>query len=227
MILNAKETDRIFQALEAQPAKMIRLTTGDGKTNITGWNPAKIKKQDFFETTMKPFLLSDKTSGGRFLIQGRTDTHSKPIILLEIEKEGMELKESAIIETGENTRLKANHLLLSENADYKYKCQYLEKENQELKDRLADLEELNTHLCAEIEEMEKEEEEKENEPPQLSEMQQVLLSAAAPLIPKLSEFLAAALDRFIPHNANNQIQPQQAQQTVQYPINYDRTGTND
>jgi hypothetical protein len=227
MILNAKDTDRIFQALEAQPAKMIRLTTGDAKTNITGWNPAKIKKQDFFETTMKPFLISDKTSGGRFLIQGRNDTHSKPIILLEIEKEGAELKETAVIESAENTRLKANQNLLSENADYKYKCHYLEKENQELKDRLQDLEELNNHLCAEIEEMEKEAEEDENKKPQLSEMQQVMLSAAAPLIPKLSEFLSQVLDRFVTQNPDNNIQAPQAQQAIQYPINYQVNSTNE
>jgi hypothetical protein len=228
MILQATDTVRIWQALEAQPAKSIRLTTGDQKTNITGWNPAKTSKKDFFETTMKPFLVSDKTSGGRFIIQGRTDTHSKPIVLIEIEKEGPEIKEGRTEETGENTRLKANHNLLSENADFKYKCKYLEQENETLKNTIAELQNEISVLQSEIEEMEEaallaEEEDKQ---PQLSEMQQVMLSAAAPLIPKLSEFLGMALDRFLSNNPNQQPQPEQAQQAIQYPINY-KTGTHE
>jgi hypothetical protein len=229
MILDAKDTNRIWQALEAQPAKMIRLTTGDQKTNITGWNPAKIAKKDFFETTMKPFLVSDKTSGGKFLIQGRNDTHSKPIILIELEKEGAEIKETRLEENGENTRLKANQNLLSENADYKYKCKYLEQENESLKKVISDLQNEIAVLSSEIEELEETAllAEEEQKPAQLSEMQQVMLSAAAPLIPKLSEFLGMALDRFLTNNPNQQPQPEQAQQSIQYPINYQVNTTNE
>ena len=219
MVISSKEIDRIWQAIEAQPAKLIRLVKADLKTEVSGWNPSKMSKKEFFDDVIKPWLISDTTGGGLFVIQGRNSTQSKPVVLLEIEKQGEEIKAIPAVEKPEDLKLRANQNLLSENADFKYKCQYLEKENEELKNQLADLEELNNHLTAEIEEMEKEADEKENEKPQLSEMQNALLAAAAPVLPVLSEFLAATLKRFMPSDSPNQIQPVSQAQAIHYQIN--------
>jgi len=219
MVISSKDTNRIWQAIEAQPAKLIRLVKADLKTEISGWTPSKTSKKEFFDEVILPWLNSDTTGGGMFVIQGRNSSQSKPVVLLEIEKQGEEIKAIPMAEKPEDLKLRANQNLLSENADYKYKCQYLEKENEELRNALADLEELNSHLTAEIDEMEKEAEEKENEKPQLSEMQTALLSAAAPVLPVLSEFLAATLKRFMPADSPQQIQPVNQAQAIHYQIN--------
>lgn len=225
MVLGSKQISKIWEALDAQPAKLIRIAMSDQKTAITAWNPSKMSTKDFFDNVMKPWLMSDSTGGGRFVIQGRLSTQSKPITLLEIDKEGPELKESPIQPSADESRLKANATLLSENADYKYKCLYQEKEIENLKIRIEELEADNLKLIQEVEELETEKEEhlleeEENKTPELTQTQQVLLSAAAPLIPKVVSALGLILDRFLPQDPNNQVQPQQKEGQVQYPINF-------
>jgi len=225
MVLGSKQISKIWEALDAQPAKLIRIAMSDQKTPITEWNPSKTSKKDFFDNVMKPWIMSDSTGGGRFVIQGRISTQSKPVTLLEIDKEGPELKESPMQLSADESRLKANATLLSENADYKYKCIYLDKEVTALKARIQILETENLKLIQEIDELETEKEEQlleeeENKTPELTQTQQVLLSAAAPLIPKVVSALGLILDRFLPQDPNNQVQPQQKEGQVQYPINF-------
>ena len=211
MKYQAKEIDKIWAAVEAQPAKYIRLATTGGKEEISSWNSGGVTKEVHFNTIIKPFLLSDSTNGGNFVIEGRNSQVKKPIVLCEIEKEGEPVKTPIVNESFETIKLRANNSLLSENAEYKYKVKFLEEKIESLETTIRLLESNISELETTISEYETEEEEEAAKPPVLSEQQQFFIKAAEPLLPLLQAAAVNFLSKYLPPDQSAQQPPAQYQ----------------
>lgn len=199
MVVDFQEHEKIKECIGVSPFKYVRLTYNG--VVLAGWNPVKINKIDFYESKIIPYLENETTSAGIYSLEGRNTGKSTPIELCQISKAGTVNKNFTpqIHISEQDQKNKANFNLVTENAELKYKCLYLEKEIEELK-------KINAELWEQIGEMNYEEDEEEEIPvaPVLSDGQKMLMDLAAPLIPGIQAFALNFLNKYIDPPNNEQ-----------------------
>ena len=179
------------EQINNSPYRYLRVVDAAGKKLLS--SPAANKDQ--FSSKLETLF---KSYTGPAVLQGKQSQQDKDWINLY--NINSQVNTAPLVSAG-STKAEANFSLLQENAKLSSRAEVLEYQNQQLLSENSDLKKTISELESQLAELE------EEEPPGLSETQNMWMELAKPLLPGLQAFAFHYFSKYIPqpNQINNEL----------------------